>query len=172
MSNDRVYVQHWQTFDGFTRPENTTAYAAGDVVSGATAAVMKFSKCAGQGGQGGSVRSVMIISSADQTTKLDADLWLFDAAPAIADDNAAFAPTDAEILTVVGVVSVVGTTAANTKVGLTTGTGNQVFINDGLDIPFACAKTDAALYGILVARNAYTPVSAEVFRIKLGVIQS
>jgi hypothetical protein len=161
----RVFVQHSQTFDTITRLENTTAYGAGDTITGATPAPLKFSKSAAQAGQGGSIKSVTIISDLAQSTKLDADLFLFDAPPAVTVDNLAFAPTDAEMLTLVAVVSVIGTTAANTKIG----GANQAFINVGLDIPFVCARGDSALYGILVARNAYVPGSAEVLRVKLGV---
>jgi len=169
MATDRVYIQNSQTFADFTRPANTTTYTAGDVMTDAAALAFKFSRCAGEPGQGGIIKSVTIISSLAQATELDADLFLFDTAPVgFGADNAVDSLTDAEMRNLVGVVSVVGTTAANTKVAAV----SQAFINDGLEIPFKCTINDKALYGVLIARNAYVPGNAEVFRIKIGVQQS
>ena len=172
----QVQVQHTLTFADFTRPANTTAYTAADVIADSitAATTLTFSRASGEAGRGGSVKSALIVCGANQATKLNADLFLFTAAPATyGNDNEPFVPTDAEMNTLVGVVSLDGTTAANFKEGdVTVGAGgNAVIQSQGLDLPFQCAHTDAALYGVLVARNGYTPVSAETFRIKLGVQQ-
>lgn len=168
MATDRVTVQHWQTFADFTRPADADAYAAGDVITGDTAAPIIFHQCAGDNGQGGVIESVTIIQSVAVATKLNADLFIFNETLTPDDDNAAFTPTDAEMLTLVGYVKCDGTVAANVIIG----SGNVAIQIGGLKLPFACTRTDRALYGVLVARNAYAATSAEVFRIKLGVQQS
>jgi len=171
MSINRVYVQYTQTFDGFTRPSNTTTYTAGDVIadSASAATILKFSRCAGEPGQGGFIKSAILIDSSDESTKLNADLFLFNVSPVTyGNDNEAFAPTDAELRDCVGVITLDGTVAANLKAG----SGNSVINNFGIDMAFTCTINERALYGVLVARNAYVPTSAEVFRIKLGVLQS
>lgn len=172
----RVMIQRAMTFADFTRPANTTAYASGDVVADSTTAatVLTFPRCASTGGNGGSIRSAVLIDGAAAATKLSADLFLFDTAPAsYGNDNEAFVPTDAEMQAAIGVISLDGTAAANIKVGdATVGAGGNCIVQlTGLDIPFRCVPGSSDLFGVLVARNAYTPVSAETFRIKLGIEQ-
>ena len=167
---ERVQVQHTVTFADITRPDDAVQYAAGEVVSDSitAATAMKFNRCSSEPGRGGSVRSVVLVDSINAGTKLNADLFLFSVAPVtFGNDNEAFVPTDAELQTCIGVVSLDGTTAANTKIG----SGNLAIQSQGLDLPFTCADTDSALYGVLVARNTYTPTALEAFRVKLGVQQ-
>lgn len=168
-----------QVIFDFTRPADTTAYASGDVIANSTSAatVMTFPNCA-EPGKGGCIRSVLLMDGAAQATKLNADLFLFSVTPvSYGNDNGAFVPTDAEMKNLIGVVSLDGTTAANLKVGdATVGDGGNVLIQQtGLAVPFQCAPgsasagADSNLYGVLIARNAYTPVSAETFRVQLGI---
>ena len=164
---EQIMQQVAQPVATITRPADTVAYTAGDVVADSTsaAAVLKFSGCSGDG-NGGVIRSAMFASSIVPGTKLNADLFLFNTAPtAYGNDNEAFALSDADLLNCVGVISLDGTTAANVK----TGTLNCVVINQALAMPFKSLTNDKALYGVLVARNAYTPGSAEVLTIKLGI---
>ncbi len=145
-----------------TRPANTTQYAVGDVITGTTAAALPFNLGTSQG----RIRSAMLIDGAYQTTKPDIDLILFDSLITLAADNAAFAPTDAEMATAIGVISFFG---ANMRGGdLTAGAGgNGIVPVDGLDI--LLSGEGSIIYGVLVARNTYTPVSAETFTVRLGV---
>lgn len=166
---DQIVVQHKQVSATITRAANTTQYSAGDVVDSSTTATvaLTFKGCAGPG-HSGTIKSVLLVDDAAEATKLNADLFLFHTAPVtFGNDNEAFAPTDAEMRDLVGVVSLDGTTAANIKVG----SGNCVIQNQGLDLPFQCLDADSTLYGILVARNTYTPVSGEVFKLILGIQQ-
>lgn len=156
-----------------TRPANTTAYAAGDVVGDGTEIV--FSNAVTKAGAAGYILGASIDRTGNETTEPDLELWIFTAAPADKADNAAFAPTDAEIQTVVGVVSF----ATDSWYDGTAGTGGTTFamgtILSGSDLAvpplFEAASGDKDLYGVMVVRNAYTPISAEVFHIKLYVGQ-
>lgn len=148
-----------------TRPADTVAYSAGDVVSTTTGVpvAMTFANIGGEMSRGGKLYSATLINSVAAATKPDIDLYLFDVSPVIAADNAAWTPTDAEMLNCLGVVAFTG---ANFKVG----NGNGIIhnlVNPGL--PFVCAVRD--LYGVMVARSGYTPTATEVFTIRLGVQQ-
>lgn len=163
----QVTQQVSQSVATIIRPANTTQYTAGDVIanSATAATVLTFQSALGDAA-GAKIRSAMFTSSAIPGTKLNADLFLFHTAPtAYGNDNEAFVLSDADLLNLVAVVSLDGTTAANLK----TTDNNYVVINGGLALPVRnTALSNLALYGVLVARNAYTPVSAEVLTIKLG----
>lgn len=139
-----------------TRPANTTAYAAGDVVGPAVGAAMEFFA-----EQSGLIRSAVLVDSAAEATKPDLDLALFTEAPDVAADNAAFAPTDAQAEKCVGVLSFLGLDFK------TLAAGNGVIQADAIDIEYSA---DRKLYGVLIARNAYTPVSGEKFTVRLNLI--
>lgn len=151
----------------FTRPNDTTQYAANDVMTADPAAVMTFSGLPSRTTTGCLIQSATIVSSANKGTKLDADLLLFSSTISDLDaDNAAFTPTDAQLLTIVGVIPFA---TANWKAGDASAdaAGNAFCVNANLGISIA----HQTLYGVLIARNTYTPVANEVFTIKLQVIQ-
>jgi len=143
-----------------TRPNDTTAYTAGDVVADTPGTRFTFSGLPISTGQGGMIQTVVVIDSVVAATPPDLELWLFDADVAAIADNAAFAPTDAELLNLVGIVTLA--TASFKK-----GTVNQACVSQNLGCSF---KSDI-LYGVLVVRNAYTPTANEVFKVVLSVIR-
>ena len=167
-------ITSFDTYDpssSVTRPANTTAYAAGDVVSNAAGDRLNFDIKVDDNGLGGSIDAVIAVDAANQSTLPDLELWLFDTDVAAVADNAAFAPTDAEMLTLVGVIDL---PLADWKVGLSGAgaSGNAANVVAPANLPFRVKRQTAGthyLYGVLVARNAYTPISAEVFTIKLVV---
>jgi hypothetical protein len=165
------YIKHFGRIaeDSVTRPANTTAYTAGDVVTESTADALEFLGDEQRIGVN-IIHSAVCISSANQGTKPDLELWLFDADLTPADDNAAFAPTDAQMRTLVGVIEF---PVASFKVG-NSGSGadgNVACEVQDLDIVFSPKAAGGMLYGVLVVRNAYTPVSAERFDIRLGIVE-
>lgn len=158
-----------------TRPADTNTYAAGDVLCNSTSAPMTMKFNAVTVGEGDGVNNTaiinqaVIVSSANQTLKPDLELWLFDTDIALDNDNAAFTPTDAELLTLVGVIDF---PYLDWKVGdATAGAGgNSVCIAKNQGIPVKTLSGSKKLYGALVARNAYIPVSGEVFTVRLGLL--
>lgn len=162
--------------DSVTRPANTTQYTAGDVVSDAAGSQFVFTEInqynshSGNAGSGALIQSAVCISSANQSTKPDLELLLFDSEPSPSsgafEDNAAFDPTDASLNDLIGIISFAQAdwVAGNTASGAS---GNS-----------ACQATNVGqavlsdtLYGVLVERGTYTPVSAEVFTIRLFVVR-
>lgn len=151
-----------------TRPADTTTYAAGDVVTTpTTASVMTFTPLSETPNIGCEIKSALLMSSAAQTTKIDAELWLFSATISDLDaDNAAFSPTDAQMATLIGIIPF---PVASVKTGdATSGAGGNavcVAANVGLACPVG------TLYGVLVVRNAYIPVSGEIFTAILNTVR-
>lgn len=161
---DRIFLGHTTAIvdASVTRPSNTTAYASGDVIGTATTAVLEFEDVARSNGGSGMIMTAVAIDSAAQGTQPSLELWLFTAALAVVADNEPFAPTDAEMLNLVSVI-----TLSSAKVG----GANLAIISDMVATPFKCAGGSANLYGYLVVRNAYTPIADEVFTVKLSSLQ-
>lgn len=164
-----VQFNTFKGVDALTRPANTDAYAAGDVVSAVTSndhfTFLEVNRSGTQTKQlGGSIATARLHSSANQATKLDGELWLFHTDIAEVADNGAFAPTDAEMLTLVGVIDF---PLANWKAGIATvGAGGNA-VCEAFNLGLAFKGATKTLYGQLVVRNAYTPVSGEIFTVEI-----
>jgi len=151
-----------------TRTADTNAYAAGDVIANATSSGepnITFENVAAAETNGkGYITNAILICSGLAATPGDLELWVFDAAIASQNDNAAFAPSDAELTNgLLGVLSF--TTEKDTA-------NNRVYIADAAELPiqFVCEGDSVRdLYGVLVVRNAMSGVSAEVFTVVLDI---
>jgi len=109
--------------------------------------------------QNGVIRGARLHSSAAQGTLPDIDLWLFRADIANVADNAAFAPTDAEALTVIAILNFDTFVKGGTNsVGFFTSLYREFHLTD-----------PEKIYGQMVVQNAYTPVSAETFTCELDI---
>lgn len=163
--NTSVGFKTHKITDSITRPSNTTAYAAGDVVSEVTTndhhTFSEMSRHVNWGVDTGTILSARLISSVAGSPALDAELWLFDTDIAEVADNSAAAVTDAEMLTFIDKIDF---PAGQWK----SAGANAVCCADGINIPY---KTDATgkIFGQLIARNAYTPASAEVITVDLWI---
>lgn len=150
-----------------TRPANTTTYASGDVINESASAgtVFTFTNAALANGGGGIIRNVLITSSSFPTTKLAAaELFLFHVAPVADNDNAAATLTEAELANCIGVVVTPATPYAGDAQA--DAAGSCVY-QTACNLPFVCTASSRNIYGVLIARNAYVPVSAEVISITL-----
>jgi len=150
-----------------TRPADTTTYAVDDAVSESTSAgtVWTFANMARNPGEGGMLQGLDLIISTAQSLKFDGELWLFDTAPASGlNDNAAWTPTDAELKTKVCILSFNGGSWR-------TGSGNGSIELPGLAVSYQCAAGSTSLYGVMRAKNAYIPTSAEDFTVRAHVIR-
>jgi hypothetical protein len=154
----------------FTRPADTNAYAAGDAVTNSTSSPsqMTFSGAGRVNGASGVILSAVLIDEANQTTKGQFELWLFDTSVTPDNDNAAFARSNAECETLIGVIPFNTAFVANAGSG---SSGKVVFPAPGLSIPFKCGGATTSIFGLLVVRNAYTPISAEKLVVRLQISQ-
>ena len=155
----------------FTRPADTTAYAAGDAVSNSTSSpsVITFSGAARANAGSGIIVGANMIDSAAQTTKGLFELWIYDTTFGADNDNAVFTPTDGETETLVGIIEFKIPYVGDATSGAG---GNCVFPAPNLSIPYTCGASSTSLFAQLVVRNAYTPVSSEKFTFRLFVIQN
>lgn len=153
-----------------TRPNDTNAYAAGDVINESTSAgtVITFSNVVKTPGGTGTLARVVIDDSANVSTKLQCELWLFHTTITSDNDNGAFTPTDAEMQTCVTVIPITSSYVGDA----TSGAGGNARLTSGtISEPIHCASGSTTLYGVLVARNAYAPVAQEVFNVRLFIYQ-
>jgi hypothetical protein len=140
----------------FTRPADTTAYAANDLVANSTTAgsvsAMTFTMTSG----GGWARQVTLHKTGVSVSNAAFRLWLFSAAPTMANgDNAAFAMSAPGFDTVLGTMDVTIDQVYGDAIGFAR-------IDTGLWVP-------PTFYGLLEARGAYTPENAEVFSVAVAV---
>jgi hypothetical protein len=156
-----------------TRPADTVAYASGDAIADSTSAptVFTFSNAARINQGSGVIIGAMLVDSANQATKGDFDLLIFDTTYTPNNDNAVFTPTNAEMESCVGVVRfsssnfVTGNAAAGAS-------GNALCLGTLTDnIGFKCGSGSTSLFARLVTRSAYTPVSGKKFTIRLRILQ-
>lgn len=156
----------------FTRPNDTTAYTAGDVIADSTTAptIITLTGAVKTDGESAMILSATLISSANQATKLDARLWLFDTAPSsYGVDNAAFTPTDAELRTLLGVIAFPD--EAWIAGDSTSGAGGNALCNaQAIWLPIKALSDGNAIYGVLTAASAYTPVAQERFDLRIGIV--
>lgn len=149
--------------DSFTRPNDTTAYASGDLVANSTTAgsVTPLTLRVGRQTAGGMIRRVRIVKSGTTTSNATFRLHLYTASPTPANgDNGAWSTSGAA-----GYMGYMDVTAANT-LAFTDGTAVHAAAGLGTEINY----TASTLYGLLEAKAAYTPGAQEVFTVSLEVV--
>ena len=150
----------------FTRPNDTTPYASGDVVANATSrpTALQFS-CSGRSSLGSGV--LYGVSRDDQNnpnTPGEFELWLFSASTTVGNDNANANVSWNNLANLIAVIQLTSSTLTNSGSG---NAGSRRYQSSSpLGIPFV---TDASgnLYGALVSKSAYTPIALEIFRFYL-----
>ena len=155
--------------DDFTRPANTTAYAASDLVANSTTAgsveplTFTTSRVVGQG----TISAIRLYKSAASATNANFTLHLFTTAPTVTNgDNGAFAIDTARYH--VGTIDCDMTTGG---VSGTTGLSKRFTITNGITFDLSAANNrERRLYGFLVANAAYTPASGETLLVELEII--
>ncbi len=129
-----------------TRPADTNAYQAGDELSTSTSApaVNTITGAARFSGGSGIIQGIFLSQSTLWTTRPALEIWIFDTTTTPNNDNAAFAPADADVDTCIGIVPL-------NSVYL--GTINQGFDSGLISIPYLTVGS-ANLYFRVVVRNA------------------
>lgn len=148
----------------FSRPADTTAYAADDAVTDSTTAptILTFTNAARVSGGSGIITDAILIDESNPGTKGSFELMLYDTTFTPNNDNAAFAPSTTVARTFLGKISF--STVSNS------GTSDQHYHAQNVNLAFT-AVGSANIFGELVARNAYTPASSGRFDIRLKILQ-
>lgn len=147
-----------------TRPSDTIAYSPLDCLSDSTLSPTNggftFTNAARKSGGSGVIIDATFATSADASTRLSGEIYLFNTAVTNVIDNASLVVSDTEIKTCVGVIPFTMFDA-----------GNNGFCHlPGLNVMFTCSGS-ANLRFLVRVRNAYTPVSAEVLTCTLKILQ-
>lgn len=147
----------------FTRPNDTTAYASGDLVANSTTAgsVAPLVWVVGAGqGRAFSLEGVTLKKSGTGVTNAAFRLHLYQATQTVTNgDNGAVVPSDGD--SYLGSVDV---------------TVDRVFGDGAAGVgqpanPLLLVPADGSVYGLLEARGAYTPAAQEVFVAVLHGVQ-
>lgn len=150
----------------FTRPADTTAYASGDLVANSTTvgsvAPLNFPACSNGIGRSMQIRRVRIGKSGAGVTNASFRVHLFNVLPTVSTngDNGA-------ITIATGAAKYLGKVDVTVDQLFTDGAAGQATTEINC-FPVGGASN---LYGLLEARGAYTPASAEVFTVSLEIVQ-
>ena len=147
----------------FTRPANTTAYTANDVVGSATSAIHEFTQVGPRGGD-------VIVFAAELMVNLTAvpsgmssfRLHLYSSSPTAILDNAAFDLVAADRDAYMGFV----------EFGTPEDLGSSLFSQARfvyMESQLQSAVT--SIWGQLETRGAYTPTSGEGYRLRIRTIE-
>lgn len=155
----------------FTRPADTTAYAAGDLVANSTTAgsvvPLSWTLQSSNINAPFTIKRARIVTSATAVTNLNLRLHLYGASPAVANgDNGAYSSTQAA--TYLGYLSCDGTTTPGAKFSDGAVAIGAQTAGAEINARFASGKT---IYGLLEAVAAYTPASGETFTVVLDLIE-
>lgn len=143
----------------FARPSDTTAYALGDLVANSTTAgsVMPLTlMAANQAGGGQLLRRLRLRKSGAGVTNASFRVHLYSASPTVANgDNGAWSSN--------GVATYLGAVDIAVDKAFTDGAAGNGAPLVGAEISFDAAT---AVYALIEARAAYTPVSGEIFTLE------
>lgn len=141
----------------FTRPADTTAYASGDLVANSTTAgsvvAMNFGVTPGPL----QIRRVRVSKTGTSVTNTSFRLHLYAGLPTVANgDNGAISSTQA--------ANYLGQVDVSVAQAFSDGAAGMAATE------INCFPAGVAIYGLLEARAAYTPASAEVFTVALEIV--
>ena len=154
----------------FTRPSDTTAYAANDVVSNSTSAttLIVLTGAAHIVGGGGYITGIRLATDKKSITPRIRVHFYNASTPTVAVDNVAMERLYAdESLLVAHYDLAAMTTPADTS----NSTLSEIY-DATMRLPFVCASTDKDLYALLETLDAVTPASAEKFTLTIWVDQN
>lgn len=153
---------------GFTTVSNSTVvmsvagvYATGDYIGTSTTPQTFTNVCRFSAGSG--IIKGIVASDKITSANVDMELWLFNTTFTAPTDNAAWAISDAEATTVIGIISL---SASNWKASA----NNQVYYDDSFTIPFKLITGTTLYYG-LVARGTTPSLTSLDFAIGLKTLQ-
>lgn len=155
------------TTASFTRPADTTAYAAQDVVSNSTSSpvVLTFSGAARANGGSGIILAARHLKNSTTTTGATYRLHLYKVAPTAINDNAPFTLLYANRASRIGFIDFNHATGA-------AGSDSSNALTTIVNLPFVCDAAASSLFGILTVTSAYTPTSGEQHFIELSISQN
>lgn len=152
-------------FYTFTRPADTTQYAAGDLIanSATAASVVPLSWGLNGGGRWGTIRAARLYKSNKTVTAASFRLHLFTASPGV--------PTNGDngAIVVASAADYIGSIAADMSSSGFAGGTTGAFQRATAAINFCVPSLTGKLFGLIEAVGTYTPASAETFTATLEI---
>lgn len=156
-----------------TRPADVTAYAVGDLVANSTTAAsvvaLSFTSAGRIASGNGAIVGASIQKSTNVTTSVALRLHLFTVVPTFVTSGDNTAMTTVVVASAKGYLGYIDVPAFTGFSDVAWGSGAPD--NSRGLIPFVAAATPT-IFGVLEARGAFTPASAEVFTVFLGIMQN
>lgn len=152
----------------FTRPADTTAYVARDVVSNSTGGttLMQFDLARVAGGSGYISKARLVTNNKTPTPRLR--LWLYTISnPTVAADNAPFTLLWSNRANRIGYIdfpALASEDPTNSDSASSIATSGTAFT---VPLAFICAANDTKLYGILETLDGFPPASSQQFFVEL-----
>lgn len=158
-----------------TLPGNTQYHAGDQVANSASAPVaLAFANAAFAKGGGGRIVSAVCVDNVAQAAFPSFKLRLYSGSPTLANDHAAWAPSDADLAKIIpgGEIQFAGWATALAGAG---SAGNAYAFGSvqtglALNIPYRCGATSTTLYGDVQELGTYTPLYDQL-TVRLGVIR-
>lgn len=151
----------------FTRPADTTAYAAGDLVANSVTAgsVTPISVAAARVNAGtGMIRRIRLTTSSPSTTNASFRVHFYKTSPTFTNgDNAAWLTTGSTYL---------GACDVTIDKVFSDGAKGIGVPNTGTEINFDTGASTQNIFAVIEARGAYTPTSGETFTLAVEVLQN
>lgn len=147
----------------FTRPADTTAYTANDLVANSVTAGSVIPLTFGLGyGQNFKIFQAKIKFNSATNTNGKFLIHLYGSSPTVTNgDNGAWLSTESSYFGNIAVDSTTQTFSDSSK-------GIGTYVNTSVEVPMLIqADNNYKFYGLLQATAAYTPTSAEVFTVSL-----
>ena len=154
MSN--IVVTSWS----FVRPADITAYASGDLVANSTTAgsVIPLTFNVRNENIGSIVRRIRMRKTSTSVSGSSFRVHLYNSSPTVTNgDNGAWLSTTS---------GYIGSFDVTIDKAFSDGAGGAGVANNGVDINLIYGT----VYGLVEARGAYTPTSAETFTVELEVV--
>lgn len=152
----------------FTRPNDTTAYASGDLVANNTTAgsVAPLALTLDNPARVGTIISRALLSKSGTTaTNANFRIHFYDASPTVANgDNAAWSSNKA--------ANYLGYIDQTAMLAFTDGCAGFAGAAAGSEMRVRLSAGGSTIYALLEAKAAYTPVAQEVFTLKIEFVDS
>jgi len=165
-------MQIWNPAASFTRPNDTTAYTAGDLIANSTTAgsVVPMSFALGGNNNPGLTRITRARMSKTSTTVTAASfrLHLYQTSPTVTNgDNGAF--TSNQAANYLGNINIDMTTTPGAK--FSDGANGQGAAAAGSEMQLRLAS-GTTIFGLIEAIGAYVPTALEVFTVTLESVEA
>ena len=145
----------------FTRPADTTAYAANDAIADSTSepTLLSFANCANaNGGQGYIVKTRLLTNQKTCTARFR--LSFYHTAPSPVNDNAPKPMLYANKDKLIGRIDLDPCNTEDTS-------SDAAYALSTALMPYVCAAADTTIYCILTTLDAFTPASAQQFYLEI-----